>query len=107
MWNCFCCHIILSLFSVNHHEDNQNDVDDDIGDFIDLRDSDTAAFSFNIDDPTQYFCGATIVSDRFIVAAAHCHDTFSDSASGGPIEVKVNTIRSVERIFRLRTVTLF
>ena len=88
-------------------EANQNDVDDDIGDFIDLRDSDTAAFSFNIDDPTQYFCGATIVSDRFIVAAAHCHDDFGEAASGKPIEVKVNTIRSVEGIFLLRTVTLF
>ena len=50
-------------------------------------------FSFDPTEPDEYFCGATIVSDRFIVAAAHCYDQFE-----GPVEnnqVKINTFRFV------------
>eukprot|EP00092_Neocalanus_flemingeri_P037709 GFUD01041055.1.p1 GENE.GFUD01041055.1~~GFUD01041055.1.p1 ORF type:complete len:698 (+),score=145.05 GFUD01041055.1:85-2178(+) len=66
--------------------ENEIDTDD-----IDLR---TADVFFSSDgDPTEFFCGATMVNDRWVVAASHCYDDFGASASIGPRQVKINTIR--------------
>ena len=50
-------------------EEDQNDVVDDqeyfAGEDFDLRSGDSAAFSFKIEDADQYYCGATIISDRW------------------------------------------
>ena len=45
---------------VEEEETSPNDIE------VDLRDSDSdfASFSFDAETPSQYYCGATIISDR-------------------------------------------
>jgi len=58
---------------------------------IDLRTDDVF---FSTDGKTEeFFCGATMISDRWVVAASHCYDDFGASASTGPKQVRINTIR--------------
>ena len=42
----------------------------------------------------EYFCGATMVADRWVVAASHCYDDFAAGISQEAKKVRVNTIRS-------------
>eukprot|EP00092_Neocalanus_flemingeri_P070336 GFUD01086316.1.p1 GENE.GFUD01086316.1~~GFUD01086316.1.p1 ORF type:complete len:596 (-),score=125.76 GFUD01086316.1:106-1893(-) len=38
-------------------------------------------------------CGATMINDRWAVTASHCYDDVQESATIGPRQVRVNTIR--------------
>jgi len=58
-----------------------NEIDDDF------------VFYFTLENKDDYFCGATIINDRWIVAAAHCYNEFETEASNTAREIKINTIR--------------
>ena len=59
---------VEATVAVEEEEIQQNIVSEedyfDSEDF-DLRSGDSAAFSFNAEEKDQYYCGATIVTDRF------------------------------------------
>ena len=49
-------------------------------------------FSFSSTNKDDYFCGGTIITDRWMIAAAHCYDDFTGSQNKGR-EIKVNIFR--------------
>jgi len=68
---------------------------------LDLTDDDDdIVFSFNTgncggisDGGTDYFCGATAITDRWLIAAAHCYQDFDDGPAQKARLVRLNTIR--------------
>jgi len=67
--------------------------EDDIStDDFDIRTTDDVFLSTD-GDPKDFFCGATMISDRWVIAAAHCYDDFGASAQQGQRQVRINTIR--------------
>ena len=56
-------------------QDTTNQLDDDF------------VFYFNFANKEDYFCGATIINDRWIVAAGHCYNDFDAEASNNAREV--------------------
>jgi len=60
---------------------------------FDLRSEDDDVFFSTDGNTTDFFCGATMVTDRWVVAASHCYDDFGNAATTGPIQVRINTIR--------------
>ena len=52
-----------------------NEIDDDF------------VFYFTLENKDDYFCGATIINDRRIVAATHCYNEFETEASNTAREV--------------------
>ena len=67
---------ILDLRQDNkERQKRQTEIDDDF------------VFYFTLENKGDYFCGATIINDRWIVAAAHCYNEFDTGASNEPREV--------------------
>ena len=54
----------------------------------DLDDEDLEVFAFSLENKDDFFCGSTIVNDRWMVAAAHCYDDFANSPPDKPREVR-------------------
>ena len=68
---------ILDLRQDNkERQKRQTEIDDDF------------VFYFTLENKGDYFCGATIINDRWIVAAAHCYNEFDTGASNEPREVR-------------------
>ena len=60
-------------------------------DILDLRNNeidDDFVFYFTLENKEDFFCGATIINDRWIVDAAHCYNEFDTGASNEPREVR-------------------
>ena len=82
-------------------EIDDEDAEDDISYLFDLRreeepldpatDDDLEVFSYSFDDK-NIFCGSTVVNDRWMISAAHCHNQFLDLAKGRA-EVQAEVIR--------------
>ena len=68
--------------------------DDDFSDAIELRDTEEEleVFSFNLENADRYFCGSTIVNDRWMIAAAHCYDDFQNHQNNKPREVRTSNV---------------
>ena len=52
-----------------------------------LRGSAVGGISVSSVSNADYFCGATIINDRWMVSAGHCLNDFTTEASNEPIEV--------------------
>merc|ERR1712226_1345785 len=80
----------------NVETDHSGELPGDFSVSIDLRrpeEEDLEVFSFSLENKEEFFCGSTIVNDRWMVAAAHCYDDFQSDQDNQPREIKVNTLR--------------
>jgi len=68
------------------------EADDFSANDIDLRKTDDVFLSTD-GEPKDFFCGATMISDRWVIAASHCYDDFGAAATAGQKQVRINTIR--------------
>ena len=62
---------------------------------IDLRtqkEEELEVFSFSLENKEEFFCGSTIVNDRWMIAAAHCYDDFQSNQDNQPREVNIDTL---------------
>ena len=41
----------------------------------------------------EFFCGATMIADKWAVSAAHCYDDFASAATNEARKVRINTVR--------------
>ena len=72
--------------------DNKVEIEDFEEDVLGLRQDnneigDDFVFYFTLENKDDFFCGATIINDRWIVAAAHCYNDFEDQAANKAREV--------------------
>ena len=76
-------------------ENNETDISGELLDgfsvSIDLRteEEDLEVFSFSLENKDDFFCGSTIVNDRWMIAAAHCYDDFQSNQDNQPREVGI------------------
>ena len=72
---------------------NAEIIDDNLAVSFDLRneEEELEVFSFSLENKEEYFCGSTIVNDRWMIAAAHCYDDFQSNQDNQPREVNIDT----------------
>jgi len=105
------CGDFTEVFDETNTDGPNEPLKDDIdSDDFDLRQIDIDDIFLSSDgNKEDFFCGATMITDRWVIAASHCYDDFQIGATQAQRQVRINTIRDntpykelveIKRIFK-------